>query len=133
VNVPMKLAPAVSEYSFTETASFTWAKVLSAKTELKVVDEVWESNRNNLAQNAAWGRKEESGENLAELIAQEAPYRIASVYAFRGETDRAFEWLERAYTERDAGLTEMKTDPLLTNLKRDPRYAALLKKMGLPL
>jgi hypothetical protein len=51
---------------------------------------------------------------------------------FRGEADRAFEWLERAYAQRDGGLTEMKGNPLLKNLERDPRYAAFLKKMRLP-
>ena len=40
-------------------------------------------------------------------------YQIAAVYAFRGEADRAFEWLDRAYVQRDGGLTEMKGDPLL--------------------
>jgi hypothetical protein len=55
------------------------------------------------------------------------------VYAYRGEVNRAFEWLERTYTERDPGLAEMKADPLLKSLGRDPRYAALLKKIGLPL
>jgi hypothetical protein len=55
------------------------------------------------------------------------------VYAFRGETDLAFQWLARAYTEPDSALREIKSEPLLNNLRRDPRYAALLKKMGLPL
>ena len=45
----------------------------------------------------------------------------------------SLEWLERTYTERDPGLAEMKADPLLKSLGRDPRYAALLKKIGLPL
>ena len=54
------------------------------------------------------------------------------MYAFRGEPDRAFEWLERAYRQRDAGLMEIKADPLLKNLERDPRYGAFLKKMRLP-
>jgi serine/threonine protein kinase/Tfp pilus assembly protein PilF len=83
----------------------------------------------------ALGRKKEADAALAELIAKfhaEAAYQIAEVYAFRGEADRAFEWLERAYAQRDGGLSEMKGDPLLKNLERDPRYAAFLKKMKLP-
>ena len=59
-------------------------------------------------------------------------YQIAQLYAFRGETDKSFEWLERAYDQRDAGLTVLKTDPLLKNLHHDPRYVGLLKKMRLP-
>ena len=84
----------------------------------------------------ALGRKTESEATLQQLIAKfptDEPYLIAEVYAFRGETDRAFEWLDRAYTEHDTGLKEMKGDPLLKNLERDPRYADLLKKMRLPL
>jgi TolB-like protein/Tfp pilus assembly protein PilF len=88
----------------------------------------------------ALGRKQQSDLNLAHLIANfreggpqgDAPYQIAQVYAFRGEIDRAFEWLDRAYLERDSGLPEVKGDPLLIKLRSDPRYAALLKKMRLP-
>jgi len=83
----------------------------------------------------ALGQKKEADAALAELVAKyqaEAAFQIAEVYAFRGEADRAFEWLERAYAQRDAGLSEMKGDPLLKSLERDPRYAAFLKKMRLP-
>ena len=84
--------------------------------------------------NYALGRKEGSDRNLAELkakFASEYQAAIAEVHAFRGETDEAFEWLERAYTQRDSGIIEMKVDTLLKNLRSDPRYAALLKKMRL--
>lgn len=77
---------------------------------------------------------QESGRWLSELKRNysDAPELIAEVHAFRGETDPAFEWLERAYNERDPGLTQLKGSPLLSGLRRDPRYAALLKKMRLP-
>ncbi len=54
------------------------------------------------------------------------------MYAFRGETDRAFEWLERAYVQHDPGCALVKGDPLLKNIQNDPRYTAFLKKMRLP-
>jgi hypothetical protein len=54
------------------------------------------------------------------------------VYAFRGESDKAFEWLERAYKQRDPGLTQIKNDPLLKILRRDQRFTELLKKLHLP-
>ncbi|HYL16441.1 MAG TPA: tetratricopeptide repeat protein [Terriglobales bacterium] len=84
----------------------------------------------------ALGRNRESDVALTELIAKfhgTAAFQIAEVYAFRGEADRAFEWLERAYSQRDSGLTETKGDPLLKSLEHDPRYTAFLKKMRLPL
>jgi tetratricopeptide (TPR) repeat protein len=83
----------------------------------------------------AIGREQDSNAALAELIAKhrtDSAYQIAQVYAFRGEPNKSFEWLERAYEQRDAGLPEMKTDPLLNNLRHDPRYTDLLKKMRLP-
>jgi hypothetical protein len=52
---------------------------------------------------------------------------------YRGEVDRAFEWLERAYAQRDSGLSQIKGHPHFKRLERDPRYAALLEKMHLPL
>jgi predicted Zn-dependent protease len=84
----------------------------------------------------ALGRKKESDRALAELIAKYhkgSAFQVAEVYAFRGEADAAFTWLERAYEQRDAGLSDVKGDPLLASLERDPRYAAFLKKMRLPI
>jgi len=59
-------------------------------------------------------------------------YQIADVYAFRNQSDEAFEWLDRAYAQRDSGLPTTKVDPLLKSLHNDPRYAAFLKKLNLP-
>ena len=73
---------------------------------------------------------------LADYIAKyhaESAYQIAEIYAFRGEPDHAFEWLERASAQRDSGLVFIKGDPALKNLRSDPRYTALLNKMRLPI
>ncbi len=80
------------------------------------------------------GRRQESDSTLNEAIARypRNAYQIASVYAFRNQPNEAFEWLDRAYTQRNAGLIETKSDPLLKNLHHDPRYAALLKKLNFP-
>jgi TolB-like protein/predicted Zn-dependent protease len=60
-------------------------------------------------------------------------YQIGQAHAYRGEVREAFAWLDRAHRQRDAGLAYyLKTDPLLDNIKADPRYAALLHRMGLP-
>jgi Flp pilus assembly protein TadD len=83
----------------------------------------------------ALGRETDSKAALAGLIAKynsNSAYQIAQAYAFRGESDKAFEWLERAYKQRDPGLTQIKNDPLLRILRYDPRYTELLKKMRLP-
>jgi eukaryotic-like serine/threonine-protein kinase len=82
----------------------------------------------------ALGQKQKSDRALAELIRKYQKYsafQIAEVYAFRGEADAAFTWLERAYVQRDGGLTFSKGDPLLASLQSDPRYLAFLRKMRL--
>jgi serine/threonine protein kinase/Tfp pilus assembly protein PilF len=83
----------------------------------------------------AVGKKKQAEAALAEFIKnnQDAwAFQIAEVYAYRGEIDKAFEWLERAYKQRDGGFSEMKGNPLLRNLESDPRYTAFLKKLKLP-
>src|SRR6266850_769610 len=83
----------------------------------------------------ALGRKKESDAALSELIAKyhaSNAFEIAEIYAFRNQTDEAFEWLDRAYAQRDPSLMSTKMDPLLKSLHNDPRFAALLKKLNLP-
>jgi tetratricopeptide (TPR) repeat protein len=79
------------------------------------------------------GKAAEASRELERLVADFAEgnsYQIAEVYAVRGETERAFEWLERAYAERDAGITHAKANPRFRRVHDDPRWPALLKKIG---
>jgi TolB-like protein/Tfp pilus assembly protein PilF len=79
------------------------------------------------------GRPAESEQALKELLenwSDEGGYQIAAVFAARGDADAAFEWLERAYAQRDPGLCEIKSSPPLRSLHVDPRWAAFLRKMG---
>ena len=62
-----------------------------------------------------------------------ASYQLAEVFAWQGRTERAFEWLGHAYDEHDGGLSYLKYDPFVRNVRGDSRYTALLKKMNLPL
>jgi TolB-like protein/DNA-binding winged helix-turn-helix (wHTH) protein len=83
----------------------------------------------------ALGREKESDAALRELIEKlhsSAAFSIATVYAFRNQRDEAFQWLDRAYAQHDTGLITTKVEPLLSNLHGDPRYAAFLKKLNLP-
>ena len=59
-------------------------------------------------------------------------YQIAQVYAWRGETDKAFEWLEISFANHDTGLLALTVDPLLRGLRGDARYKSVLAKVGLP-
>jgi hypothetical protein len=58
-------------------------------------------------------------------------YQIAEACAYCAEIDLAFEWLERAYTQRDPGTGMVRADPLLRSLSGDPRWQLFLEKMGL--
>ena len=58
---------------------------------------------------------------------------MATVYALAGDKDKAFEWLDKAYAERDGeDITLLKCDPSFKNLRGDPRFVALLRRLGLP-
>jgi adenylate cyclase len=79
------------------------------------------------------GHERESQQLLAELKEKYAvgfAYQIAQACAWRGDKNGAFEWLEHAYDQHDAGMYRLRYDPLLASLHDDPRFAALLKKMG---
>lgn len=82
----------------------------------------------------ASGHEKQSLQALKDLIAKRAndmAYQVSDVYAWRGDKDKAFEWLERAYQQHDSGLNGIAYDPLLAGLQSDPRYGALLKKLEL--
>ena len=87
-----------------------------------------------LAQYARWDRPAADAA-LTELIAQDRnteAYQIAEVYAWRGETEKAFEWLQIAFDNHDTGMLSLLIDPLMRGLHHDARYHSLLIKMGLP-
>jgi serine/threonine-protein kinase len=83
----------------------------------------------------AMGREAEAREALATLVTRfghTGAYQVAQVYGLRGDKDRAFEWLDRALRQNDGGLILVKVDPMLRSLRGDPRYAAILRRINLP-
>ena len=81
------------------------------------------------------GERRAADEALAELIAKDRDflaYQVAQVYAWRGENDKAFEWLQVSLDTHDTGTVSLLIDPLLRGLQHDPRYNSLLAKIGLP-
>jgi len=77
----------------------------------------------------AWAREmevaREHGENIPSFV-------LASVYTFLGDRDHAFGWLDKAYQERDPALPGVKVDPTWDNLRPDPRFQDLVRRLGLP-
>jgi TolB-like protein/DNA-binding winged helix-turn-helix (wHTH) protein len=82
----------------------------------------------------ALGEKAESDAALAQMLKSYAsiPAGVAAIYAFRGESDEAFKWLDRAYEQKDSLLYRIKFTPEFNGVHGDPRYTAFLKKMNLP-
>jgi TolB-like protein/Flp pilus assembly protein TadD len=79
------------------------------------------------------GRKADADSALATLIAteeKEASYNIAYIYAFRGEAEHAFEWLDKSVEYNDGGLSVIIYEPLFDNIRADPRWLAFLRKVG---
>src|SRR5260370_33048800 len=83
----------------------------------------------------ALGREKESDAALSEMIGKYhtvSAFQIAEVYAFRNQPDEAFEWLERAYAQRDGGLPLTNINTLMTGMRPDPLDAAFLPNIPLP-
>ena len=84
------------------------------------------------------GERNKAQQLLDELIEQKKkkyipPYFIAEIYSGLGESDNTFEWLDKAYEERDSQLVYLKAPwPEWGPIRSDPRFKALLKKIGLP-
>ena len=69
---------------------------------------------------------------LIEKHAGGSAYQIAETYALRNDSDHAFEWLDRAWSNRDPGIAGLLYDPLILRYKVDPRFNAFCRKIGLP-
>ncbi len=83
---------------------------------------------------ARMGRTPEARVLLSQVLSQEdAPaMSVALAYVGLGETDKAFEWLDKALRERTGAFNELNADPVFDPLRADPRFDALLRRMGLP-
>jgi len=113
---------------------FTEGHQRQALEEVEMENGGWQKLSGEALAYSAVGRLADSDNALTSLIAthqNDAAYQVAEVYAYRAETDKAFEWLERALRQRDPGTPEVNTDPLMKSLRQDPRYAELLIRMHL--
>ena len=81
----------------------------------------------------ALGQTDESDAALAELIEQheqDVPFQIAYIYAWRGEADLAFEWLDKSVEYKDAGLFLIARNRFFSNIHDDPRWLPFLESIG---
>jgi hypothetical protein len=61
-----------------------------------------------------------------------SPYSVALVHCGLGDRDQALAWLEKAYVERSDYMPYLNREPMLDGLRSDPRFAALVRRVGLP-
>jgi hypothetical protein len=81
----------------------------------------------------ALGHKAESDAAVGELerkFERDAPYNIAYIYAYRGDADRTFAWLEKAIEYDDTGFHEAGRLPLFEPVRADPRWRRLMERVG---
>jgi TolB-like protein/Flp pilus assembly protein TadD len=78
------------------------------------------------------GHSQAALRTLIDKDASISAYQIAQVYALRNDATATFEWLDRAWSIRDSGITFLLFDPLILRYKDDPRFAAFCRKVGLP-
>ncbi len=79
-------------------------------------------------------RSDEGDALLQQMIIErgnDAAYQVAEIYAFRGDIDQAFSWLDRAYRQRDGAMSELIGNFFLSNLENDPRWRELLVRVSL--
>jgi len=109
-------------------------RLQEALAEMELEPSDWEKYTGLAIVYHALGRTADSQSELDQLVSthkSDCAYQIAEVYAYRGDTDNTFEWLNRAYDQRDAGLRDLKIDPLFKPLRKDQRFHQLLKRMRL--
>jgi len=103
------------------------------KAAAQETDPDWRAYAMALAQQAR-GDKAAADAALNALIAghsDDMSFQIATVYAFRGDADKTFEWLDQAYEKQDPGVMAIIDNPFTQDLRSDPRFAAFCKKVGL--
>lgn len=99
------------------------------------IDPFWKRYSRILALSAQQ-HDDEAESLLDQMIADDghhAAYQVTEILAFRGDIDEAFEWLQRAYDQKDGGMREVLGNYFLRNLHGDPRWEEMLNLMGLPL
>jgi tetratricopeptide (TPR) repeat protein len=123
-----------SAHSFIGAAYLFQGKPDSAMMEIqREIHPIWKASYLPAA-NYALGNKAEADKLLQEFITTHQvdwAFQIAQNYAYRGDGDKTFFWLERAYEQHDGGLPELKGDPFFDKIKNDPRYLVFMKKMKL--
>jgi TolB-like protein/DNA-binding winged helix-turn-helix (wHTH) protein/Tfp pilus assembly protein PilF len=115
-----------------------WKKGLEAdsRNECLRAEQLWGADDETLSiYRSAYDRSGMNGfwRKELELAHYDHPFDFAILHAQLSENDQAFEWLEKAYAEREYRMVFLKVHPLLDGLHADPRFRSLVQRVGLPI
>jgi TolB-like protein/Tfp pilus assembly protein PilF len=119
-------------------ANFQLARINMAKGDIAAAEKANQLERHPVWKNIGEGMiacikgDREAGISIAdELIEQREIFNAAEIYNLCGETEKVFELLQQAASDRDPALTEMQLSWAMTSLRDDPRWAEIVEMMGL--
>jgi TolB-like protein/Tfp pilus assembly protein PilF len=130
------LGNAYAQAEMYEPAMAEYQKVLELSQGVTVVETAMKVVIAHLC--ARWGKRSKALKMLDEVTKASAagtcvsPYSIAGIYAALGQSEPAFEWLDKACEQHDLQLVSLKVDPTLDGVRSDPRFADLVRRVGLP-
>ena len=106
----------------------------SARASCEIKPDHWASQQCLAVVYDKLGRQADAEAELAKRkqLGDSAAYQFATIYAQWGNTPKALEWLERALKLRDAGLVQLKTDPLMDPIREQPRFKAVMRELRFP-
>jgi TolB-like protein len=120
--------------SFLSMAQLLQGKADVAAHSAEVMPAGWARSTSLAFARHAQGRQADAEAEVQALIVQHghhAAYQVAQVYAYFGDVEAGFTWLEKAYEQRDSGMCLTRVDPLLDSLQGDARWEPFLRKMNL--
>jgi TolB-like protein/DNA-binding winged helix-turn-helix (wHTH) protein/Flp pilus assembly protein TadD len=130
------LDPAFQEaYGHRGVAYYGFGDLSSARTSCETKPNVWMSQQCLAIVYEKLGRRAAAEAVLAKMRAaysDAAAYQYCTIYAQWGDRDRALEWLATAMRLRDPGLVNLKTDPLMDLLRKEPRFQAIEQQLRFP-
>jgi len=116
-----------------------WAKHMypQAIEEMKVQDQLSDGRVSDFTSALelgfrSGGRKGVYAKGIEKMREEQNAYRLAFLYSELGDKDQAFYWLNAAYQEHEPNLLTLKTNPSFDSIRSDPRFAELVRKVGLP-
>ena len=116
-----------------------WAKHMypQAIEEMKVQDQLSDGRVSDFTSALelgfrSGGRKGAYTKGIEKMKEEQNAFALAFLYSELGDKDQAFHWLNAAYREHEPNLVTLKTNPSFDSIRSDPRFAELVRKVGLP-